>query len=72
MVEIDTITRRFQLLAGMLDEWIRRLETAAEALPSTGEASGTIPFFRRASPNETLILWHFLRSSGVTSSNPIF
>ena len=32
MVEIDTITRRFQLLAGMLDERTRRLVAAAEAL----------------------------------------
>ncbi len=32
MVEIDTITRRFQLLAGMLDERTRRLVAAAETL----------------------------------------
>src|SRR6266702_75981 len=32
MVEIDTITRRFQLLAGMLDERARRLVAAADAL----------------------------------------
>lgn len=32
MVEVDTITRRFQLLAGMLDERTRRLVAAAEAL----------------------------------------
>jgi len=32
MLEIDTITRRFQLLAGMLDERTRRLVAAAEAL----------------------------------------
>lgn len=32
MVEIDTITRRFQLLTGMLDERTRRLVAAAEAL----------------------------------------
>jgi len=32
MVEIDTITRRFQLLSGMLDERTRRLVAAAEAL----------------------------------------
>jgi transposase len=32
MVEADTITRRFQLLAGMLDERARRLVAAADAL----------------------------------------
>src|SRR6266536_4982972 len=64
---ILTPTSIHQDITGWMQRWHRFY---LRGMPFT--VSGTIPFFRIASPSETLIVWHFLRLSGVTSSNSLF